>query len=64
MSYMFYGTSISGVSCRRLWLASTTLAGGNFLITTRVLRCLCRSNVVHDPHKLNIDSNRNTIQFN
>jgi len=26
-------------------------------------QCLCRSNVMHNPHKLNIDSNRNTANI-
>ena len=33
---------------------------GGSLFWDTVYKCLCRSNVMHNHHKLNIDSNRNT----
>jgi len=83
LSYIFYGVSLAGVSCRRRWPAPTTLAlttlwasrqavGDSsveiFLLlpmfrSTKgplsVCVCLCRSNVTHNPHKLNTGTDSN-----
>ena len=48
---LFKSEQICGCCCKML-------RGSLFWDT--VYKCLCRSNVMHNPHKLNIDSNRNT----
>jgi len=72
LSYIFYGVSLAGVSCRRRWPAPLLLSwqrswasigrqleavGQKF---SYYYQCLCGSNIMHNPHKLNSDSNRNT----
>ena len=72
LSYIFYGVSLAGVSCRRRWPAPLLLpwqrswasigrqleaVGQKF---SYYYQCLCGSNIMHNPHKLNSDSNRNT----
>ena len=63
LSYIFYGMSLASVRCRRHWPSCTTLAPTMQAVRwkfSNYYQCLCQSNVMHSPHKLHIDSNRNT----
>ena len=72
LTCIFYGVSLAGVSCCQCCPAPTILAIDNAIgLVGRQLeavwrnfsyyyQCLCWSNIMHNRHKLDIDSNRNT----
>jgi len=71
LSYIFYGVSLAGRAVADVASSHYSCPDNAIGLVGRQLeavwrnfsyyyQCLCRSHVVHKPHKLNIDSNRNT----